>query len=208
MSITLLDGLLIFIVLGSALLAMMRGFLREVLSIGSWIAAAVGTYLLYPTLHPWLLENLGDDLLAKAIAIGGGFLVILLVFSYITMRISDFVIDSTIGPLDRSLGFVFGAARGLLIFVIGMLFLDFFVPVNQPEWVANAKSAPMLDKLGNDLLALLPEDPEKDVIDRLRDTATQLEGSTGSTNTDPSAPGYGQNQQRELERLIDNNSNR
>ena len=42
MTLTLLDGIVLAVVLLSAVLAMMRGFLREVLSIGSWVAAAAG----------------------------------------------------------------------------------------------------------------------------------------------------------------------
>ena len=74
----------------------------------------------------------------------------LLVVSLITMRISDFVLDSRAGPLDRTLGFVFGAARGLILVMIAVLFLNFFIaPDRQPEWIAMAKSKPWLDSLGD-----------------------------------------------------------
>jgi membrane protein required for colicin V production len=49
MTLTILDGIVLAVVLLSAVLAMMRGFLREVLSIGSWVAAAAGAYFLYPS---------------------------------------------------------------------------------------------------------------------------------------------------------------
>jgi membrane protein required for colicin V production len=213
MSVTLLDGLLILIVVGSAILAMMRGFVREVLSIGSWVAAAAGTYYFYPIVveQVKIYTGITDDMLARAIAIGGLFLIILIVVSYLTMRISDIIIDSRIGPLDRTLGFMFGAARGLLIFVIGMLFFNFFVQDNQPNWIANAKSRPMLNKLGEDLLAVLPEDPEKEVLDRMRKVTDNLANEQrqniltgGSSSEDPNA--YKQGQRQELERLIQNNA--
>ena len=56
------------------------------------------------------------------------------------MRISDFVLDSRAGPLDRTLGFVFGAARGLILVIIAVLFLNFFIaPDKQPEWIADGE---------------------------------------------------------------------
>ncbi len=46
----------------------------------------------------------------------------LIVVSIITVRISDMILDSRIGALDRNLGFLFGLARGLLIIVVAFLF--------------------------------------------------------------------------------------
>ena len=54
MPITLLDGILIVIMLISALLAMIRGFVREVLSVVSWVLAAVAAFYLYKPLLPYV----------------------------------------------------------------------------------------------------------------------------------------------------------
>src|SRR5688572_32711732 len=51
--------------------------------------------------------------LFRSIAIGGLFLLTLLIVSLFTIKISDLVLDSRVGALDRSLGFLFGLARGL-----------------------------------------------------------------------------------------------
>lgn len=66
--------------------------------------------LFYGSLKPFVLQHVANDTLATSIAVGTIFLVTLIVVSYVTMRISDFVLDSRIGALDRTLGFVFGAA--------------------------------------------------------------------------------------------------
>ena len=60
--------------------------------------------------------------------IGGLFLGTLLIVSIITVRISDMILDSRIGALDRSLGFLFGLGRGLIIVVVAYLFFDWLVP--------------------------------------------------------------------------------
>ncbi|MCB1508282.1 MAG: CvpA family protein [Hyphomicrobiaceae bacterium] len=207
MSVTVLDAVVFVVVLASAVLAMMRGFLREVLSIGSWVAAAIAAYLFYPQLEPFAAQYLGEGIVARAAAIGGIFLVVLLVVSYITMRISDFVMDSKIGPLDRTLGFLFGAARGILLFVVAALFFDFFVPQNPPDWVANSRSKPFLDQLGEDLLAILPDDPQEQIIDRLRNAAegTPEEETPADAPETDAAPetGYGDGERRGLDQLID-----
>jgi membrane protein required for colicin V production len=159
MPVTWLDLLLLGVMLLSGLLAMIRGFMREVLSITAWAAAAVATVLLYQRLLPIAKANISSDMLATAAVVGGVFLVTLLVVSIITVRISDMVLDSRIGALDRTLGFLFGLGRGLLIVVVAFLFFAWLVPTNrQPDGVRLAKSRVVLENTGEWLQALLPQD--------------------------------------------------
>ncbi len=110
-----------------------------------------------------------DKNLALGVTVAGIFFVTLLIVSIIAMRISDFVLDSRAGPIDRTLGFVFGVARGLLLVIIAVLFLNFFIAQDkQPEWIATAKSKPWLDSLGQELMNRLPEDPEAEMMQNLR----------------------------------------
>ena len=168
MPITLLDGILLGITLVSAVLAMVRGFSREVLSVVSWAAAAAAAYLFYKPVVPFLTPYISNDTIAQIAAAGLVFVVTLIVVSIITMKIADFIIDSRIGALDRTLGFLFGAARGVLLVVVAMLFFNWLVTENQPAWVAQAKSKPMIDSLGAKLIGLLPEDPESTILNRLK----------------------------------------
>src|SRR3982751_4274022 len=103
MPITLLDIILIVVMLVSALLAMVRGFMREVLSIASWIAAALLTVYAYPKLLPTAKQYINQDTLAAAAVIIGVFLGTLLIVSVITIKISDVILDSRVGALDRTL---------------------------------------------------------------------------------------------------------
>src|SRR5918998_6366817 len=190
MPFTLLDGILIFIVLVSALLAMIRGFTREVFSIGSWVAAAAATYFFWDDVLPYTQRYIEDKNLSLGVTIAGLFFITLLVVSLITMRISDFVLDSKAGPLDRTLGFVFGAARGLILVVIAVLFLNFFIaPDRQPIWIAEAKTKPWLDNLGNDLMNRLPEDPEQEIMERLRGEEAEQTGAPAPGDDTPQEPG-------------------
>jgi len=169
MPITLLDVILLVVMLISALLAMVRGFMREVLSIASWAAAAIITVLGFPKLLPIVQGYVSNDIVAKAITIGGIFLGTLLLVSIVTIKISDMILDSRIGALDRTLGFLFGLARGLVIVVVAFLFFAWLVPDrSQPEWVKNAKSRVVLQGTGQWLMSMLPEDPENTILKRLK----------------------------------------
>ncbi|MCV3738460.1 CvpA family protein [Rhizobium sp. TRM96647] len=193
MPITLLDGIVIGVALFSAVLAMVRGFSREVLSVASWVGAAAAAYFLYPVLVPYAKEYTTSDTVAIIGSAGVVFLVALIVISFITMRIADFIIDSRIGALDRTLGFLFGAARGLLIVVVAMLFFNWLVtPQQRPTWVESAKSKPLLDNLGSKLVALLPENADNAIRDRLlgrsapaEGTDTPADGTDGATGEEP-----------------------
>jgi membrane protein required for colicin V production len=159
--LTLLDIILLVVMLISAILAMVRGFMREILSIASWAAAAILTIYAYPKLLPMAKQYVNHDLVAAGIVIAGVFLGTLLIVSIITIKISDMILDSRIGALDRTLGFLFGLARGLVIVVVAFLFFVWLVPDrSQPDWVKNAKSRVVLQSTGQALMSMLPEDPE------------------------------------------------
>jgi membrane protein required for colicin V production len=169
MPITLLDIILLMVMLISGLLAMIRGFMREILSIGAWGVAAVVTLYSYSRVLPMAKQYFTSDTLAAAVSVGGVFLATLLIVSIITARISDMVLDSRVGALDRTLGFLFGLGRGLVIVVVAFLFFAWLVPDrSQPEWVRSAKSKLVLQNTGQWLMSMLPDDPESTILKRLK----------------------------------------
>lgn len=168
MPITLLDGILIGFTLVSALLAMVRGFSREILSIASWVAAAAAAYFFYPVVLPYLTPYIENAQLALAASAAVVFVIALIVVTVITMKIADFIIDSRVGALDRTLGFLYGAARGILVVAVALLFFNWLVGENKPAWVTFAKSRPFLEDIGARIEAILPSDPDTSIIDRLR----------------------------------------
>jgi membrane protein required for colicin V production len=169
MPITLLDILLLVVMLISGLLAMIRGFMREILSIAAWGIAALVTLYSYAKLLPMAKQYFNSDMVATAVTVGGVFLLTLLIVSIITVRISDMVLDSRVGALDRTLGFLFGLGRGLIIVVVAFLFFAWLVPTKaQPSWVQNAKSRVVLQSTGQWLMSMLPDDPESTILKRLK----------------------------------------
>lgn len=190
MPIALLDFVVLGIVLISALLAMVRGFTREVLSIASWAAAAAATLYFLPDVRDLVRAqfNLQPEILSDVIAGAGIFLVTLLLVSLLTMRLSDFILDSRVGPFDRALGFIYGGARGLLLAVVAFLFFSWLVPErSQPGWVLESASKPLLESTGESLLAMLPEDPEATILKQLKGIPGAGDPAT-VPDADPAAP--------------------
>ncbi|MGO8740588.1 CvpA family protein [Rhodoblastus sp.] len=167
---------LIAVILISALLATVRGFTREVMAIVSWAVAAAAAVYFYPMLIPKLSDPSSPIFISKAAirpyAAGAAiFFVALIIVSIVTIRISDAVLDSRIGALDRSLGFLFGAVRGLLLCAIAFIFFNWLAPeasnatsnsasAFRKQWLDNARSLPLLKATSDQLLSLLPDDPD------------------------------------------------
>jgi membrane protein required for colicin V production len=204
MPITILDLALLAVMLVSGLLAMVRGFMREVLSIAAWGAAALVTLLAFSKLLPIAKTYFNNDTVASVVVIAGVFVATLIIVSMITVRISDMILDSRIGALDRTLGFLFGLARGLLIVVVAFLFFSWLVPDKQrPDWVTGAKSRLVLQGTGDWLMALLPDDPENTILKRFKKNKTDDE----QIDAEPAAPGAGDGytkpSRESLKKLID-----
>ena len=171
------------LVLISAILATARGLTREVLSLATWAgSAAIAIYMWQ--YHPEIARGyIADPMVADIATVVVSFIVALIVLHLLTMRIADFVVDSKIGPIDRTLGFVFGVLRGLLIAIVVTIFGTWLLGANLPPWARESQSLPHLTNMGNSLVAMLPPDLEKQVTEILK-------GGTGITDeaADPSAP--------------------
>ncbi len=160
MPVSVLDLAVIGVVMISALLAAVRGFTREVLAIVAWVTAAAAAWYLHPSALPLAKQYISHPTVSLVAAIGGIFILTLIVVSIITVKVSDIILDSRIGALDRTLGFAFGAARGLLICVIGWTFFAWLVQGKEPDWAAQARAKPLLESSRTQLMTMLPDNPD------------------------------------------------
>jgi membrane protein required for colicin V production len=171
--LTYLDAGLIAVALLAGLLAMYRGLTREVLSILSWVVA--GLAVVYVVLYQKaiavdLATQVGAPLPIAQIGLGAVvFLIVLIVVHLVTSRISDTILDSRVGMIDRILGFGFGLARGFVLVVIPYMFAVSFVckesvsrsttqgcrPGELPVWVENAKSLTLISQTSSTLFSIL-----------------------------------------------------
>jgi membrane protein required for colicin V production len=206
MPFQLLDLIIIGIMIISGLLALMRGFTREVLSLLAWgIAglAALGA-VLSPELNQLASQYLQPEIVAKIVLGGGVFLIVLIIMSLISVRIADWVLDSAAGAFDRTMGFAYGLARGLLLVAIAYLFYVWLVPEQkQEEWIRQARLLPLVKEVGTTVISFLPAD----VADVLRNK-TYITDQDGAPPQPAGAPepdeeGYQTGQQQNLNRLIE-----
>ena len=153
---TLFDIAVIAIMIVSGLLAMVRGFASEILSILAWVVAALAALLLYPLLIPLVQAIAEPYWLALAISAAGIFGVVYIAISALTYRWTDRAYGGEIGFLDRSLGFIYGVFRGLLVVAIAFLLFTWLVPdrEDQPEWIAEARLLPLVDFVAGGLSSL------------------------------------------------------
>jgi membrane protein required for colicin V production len=184
MPISWLDVILIIIMLVSGFLAMVRGFTREVLSIFSWAVAAVAALYLTPKYWQTVESYFPSPAFAQIGFAAGVFIITLIVVSLITFRISDRVLDSRVGALDRTMGFIFGLARGcLLVAIVFILFSA--LARDQPTWITEAKSYPILKQTQVAIESLMPLNPEQ-YLPGKDDEAP--EGQPAAPGAQPGAP--------------------
>ena len=114
------------------------------------------------------------------------------------------ILDSRIGALDRTLGFLFGLARGLLIVVVAFLFFTWLVPDKQrPDWVTGAKSRVVLQGTGDWLMALLPDDPENTILKRFKKNKPDDDQADSEQQPSGSGDGYSKPARDSLKKLIE-----
>ena len=143
--LTIVDYVVLGILLISGLIAAYRGFLKETLSVSSWLVAALAAVFFWPVTKPFARALLEPQILADILALVGVFFLILIPASFVSFRLSEVVRDSSAGPLDRSLGFVFGLARGLLVVGLGyVVFTSLASEENHPDWVREARMLPVV----------------------------------------------------------------
>jgi len=222
-----LDLAVIAVVVLSAIFAFARGFVREALSIVAWVGAAVITRYGFDWVYAQINPLVHNTLLSQLIAGFGLFIVSLVALTIMTGFLARMVHASGLSPIDRTVGFIFGLARGALLVCLAYLLLDFsgIQPKDRPNWIREAKSGPYLHQGADMLKSFLPESLKKqsaeaaDELLRKVDPNRAAEEQTKraidalSHPTPPAtksgqtpAPDYKNNARREMDRVIQNNA--
>lgn len=207
----LLDLILAAIMIVSGLLALMRGFTREALSLVAWGAAALAAFLAWrsPELVGLASQYLEPEIVAKVVVAGGAFLLVLIIVSLISVKLSDMVVDSAAGMFDRTLGFFYGLARGLVLVTIAYIFYGWFTPENRvEEWIKNARSVPLLEEVKSVIVSFLPPDiaetltTKATVDNQSGGTAPKADQPGSAAAPQPGEEGYRSGETQDLDNLI------
>ncbi|QGT78380.1 CvpA family protein [Guyparkeria halophila] len=159
---TMVDWILLAIVLISTAIALVRGFVKEVVSLITWIAA-FGIALAFSQTAAVLVPEAVDIPSARvAIAFVALFVVVLILGGIINWAISKLVETTGLSGTDRSVGMVFGLLRGVLI-VAGLLLLGGFTALPKEAWWQASMLIPHFQVVSEWLLAILPADVARNV---------------------------------------------
>jgi membrane protein required for colicin V production len=141
----------------SGLMALMRGFVREALTVTAFVAAALAALWTRPVFAGVLEGPVGGALTANAIAVVTVFILVYLAVSFVTSSLQKNVKRGEDVPtLDRTLGFVFGVARGLVL--LGLLVVVFVNATGgtAPSWMRSSQIYPLARATANLLQHLAP----------------------------------------------------
>lgn len=111
------DVIVLVVLALSGLAGFVRGLVRETLGLGAWIGAAIAAVAAFSWSQPLARRLIGNPDFADPAAFGGVFLLVLIVLNLFARFVSGAVRTSALGGLDRSLGLLFGIARGAAVAV-------------------------------------------------------------------------------------------
>lgn len=160
------DYVVLLVVAVGAIGGFFRGFVEEVLSLLAWGVAVVAVRYLHAPLTLWLEPHLSTETGAGVLAFA--LLMVGPVFAtrFIARRMGQASRGSPLGPIDRLLGFGFGAVKAFVVVVLGFSVLVFGYDVvwgasGRPEWISLGRTYPVLNAASEELMTLIAERREE-----------------------------------------------
>ncbi len=230
----IIDIIAALVVLSSALISFMRGLIREVLTIAGVVGGILAAVFLGPSFTPlvrsWfgvgvegqeapakLFDIIPMEIVADITAYGIIFVAVVIALSVLSHMLSGAVKAMGLGPVDRSLGVIFGIARALVL--LGLFYLPFHLLMDQDrkdEYFKDSQTHFFIEKVSSFMAGYLPEsdDVEKKVDETAGDLIKkQLEDQnllnsdkkddpTKAPSADKTEEGYKNEQREKLDRLF------
>jgi len=205
------DGAVLIVVVVSALIALLRGFVKEVLSLAAWAGAVLVTLWGFALARPYFRAFIESQLLADAAAGVALFVLSLIVFAMVAHGTSSLVRrSSSLTAVDRSLGFVFGIFRGGILLGLAWLALAWAIPSEKrPDWVFDAKTRPAIEQIAEFLTGLAPPEFRGQVrsageqAQRGGEALRALQQLQPNPPSQPGETGYKSDEVQGLEQLLD-----
>ena len=140
----------ILIVIGlSAGISLLRGFVREALSLAGWILAFFVAKGFYQEFSSLLESSIDTPSLRYAVSWAALFVLTLTISGLINYILSQLIEKAGLSGMDRIMGMAFGALRGVLLVSVAVLLLREFTPVEQDNWWVKSELIPHVELLGN-----------------------------------------------------------
>lgn len=155
--------LIVLLVVGVAAVGgFLRGFVQEVLSLAAWGVAILAIYNLHTPLYDWLVPRVGNPTGAATLA----FAVLLLIpyagMKLIAGRLGETTRSTLLGPIDRVLGFGFGAIKGAIVVTcaFALLVLGYDAAwgiAGRPDWIKQARTYPLVNASADALVQMIED---------------------------------------------------
>ncbi len=166
-----LDVIILIITAISALIALCRGFVKEVLSIVGWVLAAIAVFYLLPVLTPLAQKYIASTMMASIVTA----LLILIIFYVVWLLSTDKMIGkvrtSKLSALDRMLGLLFGVLRACLLVILFNILMTWMLPEeSESEFFADSRYFTYAGEFADPLKELIPQS----TIDLIRDKSAEV----------------------------------
>lgn len=219
-----LDIAILIIILISALIALNRGLIKEVLSIIGWFFGIIAIIYLLPYIQPIAEKHIESDLMSVIISAFTILIVFFIIWIYLTAIIISKIRASKLNGIDRVLGLFFGILRAfLLIILLNILVSWIMPPESQPEIIKQSKYFKLASSFAQPIEELIPQSTreklhqqvnmqdEKDDVDfsnndinNLFENLTQPKIKKKEKESKTEKPrGYDSSEQKSLDRLIE-----
>ena len=166
-----LDVIILIITAISALIALCRGFIKEVLSIVGWVLAAIVVFYTLPVLTPLAQKYIASSLMAGLVTA----LLVLIVFYIIWLLSTDKMIGkvrtSKLSALDRFLGLLFGILRACLLVILFNILMTWMLPEESESGMfKESRYFTLAGKFAEPLESLIPQS----TMDLIRDKSAEV----------------------------------
>lgn len=161
-------AVLVLVGLG-AITGFMRGFVQEILALSAWVIALFTIHNMHTPLSAALVPYVGSESGATVLAFALLLLVPYAIVKLVANRMGEASRESVLGPIDRLLGFGFGAVKGMVITVLAFSVLVLGYDTvwgigGRPDWITQARSYPFVNASSEALVKMIAE-RRKDAAD-------------------------------------------
>ena len=167
-----LDIIILIVVVISSLIALNRGFVKEVLSITGWILGTIAVVYLLPIVNPFMQKHIDSETVAAIASASTVLIIFFVIWIYFTANIVDKVRTSKLSNMDRFLGLIFGVFRAGLLVILLNIVVNWMIPTeDQPEVFWESRLYQLSTEFAEPIEKMIPQET-KDVINQ---TSTLME---------------------------------
>jgi membrane protein required for colicin V production len=153
--VTIFDYLVLFVLLASVVISTMRGLVKEILSLVSWVVAFVVANAYGAQLAPLLPSMIPGESVRLMVAFVALFLGVRILMGLLTLAVDALVKASGLSLADRGLGGLFGFARGIVIVLFAVI-LSGMTSIPQQDFWKDALLSPMAETGARTIKPFLP----------------------------------------------------